>query len=258
MTSDSTLQAEARYLAQQFFAKEPRRSAEFTASLLDIYNKAQGKDFLVIHNPGGLGNKNLAHCFQWERSVVDGVCTTMGKLGHTWVLIQHFRTSRIWRERIRYIKELFRLSAIKANILAAELNFILQHIDTLKVILVGVSQGAAFGNLVMQHLTEPHRVYSVELGMIVTHKRRRVITERTLAIDGNGLMPDAMMEWNIMAVFKAFLVAPFRWLKYRITRKPMNFWNCVNVPGHEYNWNYPEVGQQIGSFLEANFGNNIE
>ena len=248
-----TLQAEARYLAQQLFDNASEKGMEFTNRLLDISARARGKDFLIIHNPGGWGTTHLEHCLQWERSIVAGINATLERLGYTRLLIQHFRTESGWRECIQDIKEQFRFFASKAQIVAAELEFLAWHINNLKVILIGVSQGAAFGNAVMQHLSEHCQVYSIELGMLFTQRPRRVVTERTLAIDSNGLMPDAMMEWDIITMLKAFLAAPFRWLKYWLGGKPTKFSYCINVPGHEYNWEYPEVRQQVGDFLEANF-----
>jgi hypothetical protein len=42
--------------------------------------------------------------------------------------------------------------------------------------------------------------------------------------------------------------------------QPKKFSYCINVPGHEYNWEYPEVQRQIEDFLNLNFGtkNNAE
>lgn len=142
----------------------------------------------------------------------------------------------------------------KAKIMAAELKFIAQHINNLKVILIGVSQGAAFGNAVMRQPGDLHQVYSIELGICYPHVSRRVVTERTLAIDSNGLMPDFMIRRNLKARFKAFITAFFRWFKHRLEGKPAKFTHLINLPGHEYSWEYPEVRQQIGDFLDINFG----
>ena len=73
-------------------------------------------------------------------------------------------------------------------------------------------------------------------------------------MDSNGLMPDAMLEWDLVTMVKAFSAAPFRWVKRQLQGKPTKFTQCINVPGHEYNWDYPEVQQQIGDFLNDNFG----
>jgi hypothetical protein len=136
--------------------------------------------------------------------------------------------------------------------MAAELQFITQHTSNLKVILIGVSQGAAFSNAVMQQLDGLHQVYSIELGLFFPHMSRRVVTENTLAMDSNGLVPDPVAHRNLKIGFKTYGTAPFRWLKCRLQGKPQRFAYCINVPGHEYSWEYPEVKQQIEGFLEIN------
>jgi len=254
MTDYLALREEAYQLAEQLLGKKTEKCAELAKRLVDICTQAQDKDFLLIHNPGGRGSTYLEHCLQWERSIVEGVSDTIERLGYSWLLTQHFRSGSGWRERIRFVKELFRLSADKVNVLAAELEFIIRHLSSIKIILIGGSQGAAFGNAVMQRLHGLCQVYSIELGIPFLHRSRRVVTERTLAIDGNGLMPDAMMEWDIATIVKVSSAAPFRWIKYRLQGKRVKFTYCINVPGHDYNWDYPEVRQQIGHFLNTNFG----
>jgi len=72
-------------------------------------------------------------------------------------------------------------------------------------------------------------------------------------------MPDALMEWNIPTILRTYLTAPFRWVKYRLQGKRIKFTYCINVPGHDYNWDYPEVQRQVEEFLNLNFGNsNLE
>ncbi len=138
--------------------------------------------------------------------------------------------------------------------MATELKFIARHTHNLRVILIGASQGAAFSNAVMRQLGKLHQIYSIELGIFFPHMSRRVVTERTLAIDSNGLAPDPMAHRNLKAGFKAYVIASFRWTGYRLEGKRVRFTNCVNVPGHEYNWEYPAVQQPIVDFLETNFG----
>lgn len=137
--------------------------------------------------------------------------------------------------------------------MAAELEFITRHISNLKVIQLGVSQGAAFTNAVMQQLQGLRRIYSIELGMFFWHRPRRVITGRTLAIDSNGVVPDAAVQGAILAGIRAYLAAPFRWLGYRLMGKPVKFSHCINVRGHNYDWHYPRLQQEIVDFLKLNF-----
>ncbi len=255
---DLTLQAEAGKLAQQLFGNALEKYANFPSELREVCAGARGKDILLIHNPGGFGSTPLEHLLKWERSIVEGVSATIGGLGYNWLLIQYFRAGASWWAHMRDMKEQVRFfftgESSKAGLMAAELKFIAQHINDLKIILVGASQGAAFNNVVMQQLGELHQVYSIELGIFFPHMPRRVITERTLAIDSNGVMPDPMAHRNLKVGAKAYITAPYRWIKYRLQGKPEKFTYCINAPGHDYSWEYPEVQRQIKDFLNTNFG----
>lgn len=253
-----TLKEEANHLAQQLFGNDIKKYASFTDRLLDICTRAQGKDFLLIHNPGGWGCTSLEHLLKWERSIVEGVSATVDKLGYSWWLIQYFRSGNSWWAHLQDMKEqaifFFKGKSAKAKVMAAELEFITCHLSALKVILIGVSQGAAFSNAVMRQIGELPQVYSIELGIFFPHMAWRVITERTLAIDSNGVMPDPMAHRNLKAGFKTYITAPYRWAKYRLQGKPEKFTYCINAPGHDYNWEYPEVKQRIIDFLNTHFG----
>ena len=265
MTEDYRLWREEAYLlAQQLLGNKPRKCTTFTNKLLDICIRAQGKDFLLIHNPGGWGSTDLEHLLNWERSVVEGIRATIERQGHSWLFIQYFRCGRSQWAHMRDMKEQTRFfftgKIFKAEVMAAELKFITQHLNNLKILLIGASHGAAFSNTVMRQLGELHQIYSIELGMFFSQMPRRVVTERTLAIDSNGHMPDPVVLRNLKATSKTYITAPYRWLKYWLEGNPVKFSYCINVPGHEYDWSYPAVQQKIVEFLRANFGtkNNLE
>ncbi|MFC1988866.1 hypothetical protein ACFLVJ_03435 [Chloroflexota bacterium] len=249
------LKEEAESLAKQLFEANTKKRLGFTERLLDICLKVQEKDILLIHNPGGWGLTPLEYLLQWERSIVEGVSSTIEELGYSWALIQYFRTNNGWLAVLGDIREQTRFFVNKARIMAAELEFITRHCKNLQVVMVGVSQGAAFSNAVSQNLNGFNQIFTIELGLPFPYKSRRVITERTLVLDSNGLMPDALMEWNVPTIVTTYLGAPFRWMKYRLNGKRIKFTYCVNVSGHDYNWDYPEVQRQIGEFLTLNFGN---
>jgi hypothetical protein len=140
----------------------------------------------------------------------------------------------------------------QAEVMAAEVKFLATRLKHLNIILLGVSQGAAFNNTVMKYLVAESNVCSIELGTFFAQLPRRVITGRTLALDSNGLVLDPVVHRNLRAAFKAYLFAPFRWINYKLAGKPEKFTYCINVPGHDYNWKYPEVNGQIVRFLQRN------
>jgi hypothetical protein len=248
------LREEARRIGRQLFGDDVEKGASFADRLMAIYREARGKDFLLIHNPGGWGNSPLENCMHWERSVIAGISTTLEKLGCSWSLSQHFRGGVGWRAHLRDIRDYVRFFSFQREVLAAEVEFLTEHLKSLKVILIGVSQGAGFSNAVMQKLNELQPVYSIELGVFFFHRPRRVITERTLIIDHNGLMPDAVIEGDFVTMVMTLPMAFLRWVKYRLKGKPVKFSRCIKLAGHDYHWEYPKVSQQIGDFLKLNFG----
>lgn len=260
MTSmKSELQVEIERLAERLLGRENGKRADFIGRVTETYNRAIGKEFLVIHNPGGWGNTLLELCLDWERSIVTGVTGTMDELGLTWALTQHFRSGNSFWHHMRDLgKEarfFFKSKSRQAEIMAEELRLLIRSLPELRVVLVGASQGAAFGNAVMRELGDNNQVYSIELGIFFPHMSHRVVTERTLAIDTNGMIPDPMAHRNLKAGTKAYMLAFLRWFKYRLQGKPAKFTHCINVPGHEYRWEYPAVQEKIREFLKANFGN---
>jgi pimeloyl-ACP methyl ester carboxylesterase len=245
---------EARRLGRQLFGEDTTRITRFAEHLMAIYQEARDKDFLLIHNPGGWGNSPLESCLHWERSVVAGISATLEKLGYRLSFSQHFRGGAGWREHLRDIRDYIRFFTFKRRVLAAEVEFLTRHIQNLRVIMIGISQGAGFSNAVMQRLNQLKDVYSIELGVFFYHRARRVITERTLAIDHNGLVPDALIEGDLVALLMTLPAACFRWVKSRLKGRPVKFSRCIKLAGHDYLWEYPKVSQQIGDFLKAHFG----
>jgi hypothetical protein len=250
MVSSPILMNEAYNFSRQVHPEDPKKSAAFARRLLDIYTLACEKEVLLVHNPGGWGRTYLDHCQQWEKNIVHGIEATLEKLGYNSLLIQYFRTDGGVIEVIRDIKEQIYFFNRKAKILSNGLEFLTSHLKGLTVILLGVSQGATFANAVMQKSNGLSQVFSIELGMMLPFSFRRKLTERTLSIDGNGEVPDALTQGNLIIGFRAFVSTPFRWIIYRLKGKRVKFTYCINVPGHNYDWlAYPQVRQKVENFL---------
>jgi pimeloyl-ACP methyl ester carboxylesterase len=251
--ADRDLREDAYNLAREIF-KSKKAAGEFARQVIDVCTGAQGKDILIIHNPGGWGHARLDQCLEWERGIVVGVKETVQEMGHSFLLTQYFRSGQGCREEMRDLKEQFRFFKSKANVMAAWLRFIITHVDGIKVILIGISQGAAFGSAVMQQLGEPYPVYSIELGFPFQYKSWRVITEKTLAVEGNGARPDVLVQGNLWLGARILIAAPFKWMWHRLRGRRVAFAHCVNAPGHEYDWANPRIERLIKGFLETNFG----
>jgi len=254
LTESKVLEEEVRQLALRLFGDSEEKRAGFEKRLLDMYTKSEKSQFLIIHNPGGWGNTRIENLLQWERSIIEGVDNTIRKMGYSGVLVQYFRSSTGWRAVFSDVREQSRYFNFKAEVMAEEMMLLTRHLNKLKILMIGISQGAAFSNAVLQRMDGEERIFSIEIGTPFYYKSKSVATDRSLTLNGNGLMPDALMEYNVPVILKTYFTAPVRWLKYRIQGKKIKFTYCINVPGHDYNWDYPEVRGKIEEFLRTKFG----
>lgn len=257
-TSELTLQQEAELIGRQLYKRDGRKQEQFVERVLDVCSRVEGKDFLVIHNPGGWGGTPFDDLEAWEKSVIDGVGGVLARANYSYQVVQHFRGGRSQWAHMRSTGEqtYFLLTGRwqVADELAAELNFYAKHFPKLKILLIGASQGAAFANAAMRRINGLPQIYSIELGIIFLHMKRRIITERTLVLDSNGVMADPIVHFNLGVTLKAYFTAPYRWLKCKREGRPRKLSTCINAPGHDYNWSYPGVSLRIEEFLNSKFG----
>ena len=244
-------------LAVKLFPHCQKRRQIFVDNVLEIYLASRDKDVLVLHSPGGWGNAHWDGVQDWEKSVVTGVTATIQKLGYSWIMKQYLRSGdglwggvSIWREAQTFF---FGVS-YRAQVLAKELILITESLPKLRIVLVGASQGAAFNNMVTMKLGDAERIYSIELGTFFPHMKRRQLTKRNLAIDSNGLIDDPICHLNLLASTKSYFMAFTRWFEYKAQGKHVKFTLCINTPGHEYRWEYPEIHGRINEFLNTVFG----
>ncbi len=244
-------------LAAGLFPRNSKKRQLLFNQLQDLYAAARNSDILVIHSPGGWGNAHWEAVQDWEKSIVTGVTATLEKLGYSYIMKQYFRSGDELWGRPSWIREgqffVFGKS-FRAEVFAAELKFLTANLPQLKIMLVGASQGAAFDNKVLMELGANDRVYSIELGTFFAHMRRRQLTGRNLAIDNNGFMKDPMCQRDLWQGTKSYFKAFVRWFNYKMQGKPVKFTNCINTPGHEYQWEFPEVKGRITKFLRDSFG----
>jgi len=246
----------ARQLAAELFPHNSKKRKLFFSVLQEKYSAARTSEILVIHSPGGWGNANWDNLQDWEKSIVTGVTATLEKLGYSYIMQQYLRSGEGLWGKPSWVREgqFFVVGkSFRAEVFAAELKFLTANLPQLKIILVGASQGAAFDNKALMELGANDRVYSIELGTFFAHMRRRRLTGRNLAIDNNGFMKDPMCQRDLWQGTKSYFRAFVRWFNYKMQGKPVKFTNCINTPGHEYQWEFPEVKGRITKFLKDAF-----
>jgi hypothetical protein len=71
-----------------------------------------------------------------------------------------------------------------------------------------------------------------------------------LVIRSNGTVPDAFSQGYLLTIIRANIEALFGLSQ----EYPGGILLYVAAPGHDYNWEYPDIRSRIIAFLRANLG----
>jgi len=239
---------DATELAGQLFGDYPEKYDDFVNQLLALYSEAEGKDFVVVFNPGGWG-WNLVETSPGWWSIFDGINSELESLGYTSLMLNYQRGVDSFLGRLDETGEMIIGYQSQAKDLASRVEFLTAHIPDLKVILAGESTGTILTDSTMKILVDNQQVYSIQTGPPFWH--RTTMLERTLVLTDNGIVPDSFSRGDILTIIWDNLKALFG-----SSESAGNFGTIlryVEAPGHDYWWQYPGVCSQITDFLRQNF-----
>ncbi len=237
---------DANSLASEYFGSDSVGYDMFVDNLLEVYSAAEGKDFLLIFNSGGQGREEIGP--EWG-SILEGIEGELGRLGYTHMFVIYERTSGGFWNFVKELRETMFYYRSKGKPLAAQIGFLTEHIEDIRVILLGESSGAMVGSQAMKLLQANDRVYSIQTGIPFYY--RRAVSDRALVMNSNGIAPDSLSNGDLWTIFRANLG---RIPTYRPEEGHFLFY--IRTPGHIYTWDHPGVHSKISAFLQNYFGNN--
>ena len=242
---------DATVRATELFGDCQEKCDLFADQLLAIYQEASDEDFVIIFSSGGWG-WSLAEASPGWTSIFDGIESELTSSGYTSLMLNHTRADNSFMGRLEELSAMFTGYQFKAEDLASRADFLTTHVPDLTVILAGESNGTIITDSAMEILVDNPQVYSIQTGPPFWHQQ--MMTERTLVLAGNGIVPDALSEGDVIGITWGYFKDWFN------LSKPVSYFGTaphyIAAPGHDYWWQYPEVYAQITSFLEQNFGVN--
>ena len=240
---------DATTLAKELFGDYRGKYNVFVNELLTLYVEAKDTDVVVLFNSGGWGSTRPENSAGWD-SIFDGIRNELQVLGYNTLFVNYQRTENNLRGAIDEFVELLSIYPTKTDTLARRVEFLTARIPALNVIVAGESNGTIISDSVMNQLRDNQRVYSIQTGPPFWY--RQTMLERTLVLENNGLMPDAFSTGDAGAI----LLASAKALLGLTPRddEPGRILSFLRAPGHDYQWQYPNVYYQITNFLEKNFG----
>jgi len=240
---------DANSLAEELFGDYEEQCDDFASQLLAIYSEAKDKDFVIIFNPGGWG-KDLAEASPDWWGILDGIKSELDSSGYASLLLDYQRTGETLRGCLDEFVEMLTFYPSKAKDLATRVEFLIDNVPDLKVIVAGESTGTVISDSAMTILKDNPQVYSIQTGPPFWHKN--LTLDRTLIITDNGIIPDSFSQGDIPAMIAANLEILFGISQPESNSGKILYY--VRAPGHDYQWQYPGVYSQILGFLHQNFG----
>ena len=239
---------DAEKMANELVGNDEARHQIVMDQLVGSYVAARDADIVVFFNSGGMGWNYIVDTPGWA-TILDGITSELKELGCRPLVLNYSRTSKgLWGSVKEAIEASTRYSK-KVVGMEKRVEFLIDHLPDLKVIITGESTGTTIAEEAMGFFRDRANVYSIQTGnpwwYMTTDQ------ERTLRINTNGTCEDAFNKGNvpgmIWVTFKGWigLSSP--------ADNPGDILKFLKAPGHHYSWTYPDVSSEIIKFLEENF-----
>jgi pimeloyl-ACP methyl ester carboxylesterase len=206
-------------------------------------------DLIIIFNPGGWGDTPMKEA-QDFLPIVEGMADTLDQWGHNVVVIPYNRANEGILNKISATKDFFAGYSFSSDTFAKDLDSIIEKFPDKKIILAGLSNGAAFINETYGKVSEGlnDSLYAISVGSPFWSEKAE--GKNVLQIDNNG--KDTLSGGKIGSLLLATIKAPFKWFFSKTAGESVSLSKAFQAEGHSYSWSSPETRDSILMFLENN------
>jgi len=212
----------------------------------EFLNSASQNDVIIIFNSGGWGNTPLEKAEDFA-PIIEGIQETLNEWGYNSMVIPYERTKNSFFGKITGIKGTIWAFRNQAEPLSKEIEEFLKKNPSKKIIMAGLSNGAAFVDDTMGEISDniKNQVLAIEVG--VPFWKKKLDSENILLLNNQG--KDPLSKGEIKVLFSVLFKAPLRWLLAKVSGENITFSQALYFSGHEYSW--IKVKPDITSFLES-------
>lgn len=201
-------------------------------------NLTPQNDVIIIFNSGGWGNTPLEEALDFA-PVIQGIQEDLNQFGYDAVVITFNRTKDNFWGKVAGAKDFFSSFSFSSEVLAKDLEDLVNRFPDKKIVMAGLSNGATFTTKTYEKMSVKAResVYAISAGLpfwVETEKEQNL-----LQLDNNG--KDSLAIGDAFSLLGSLLKAPRKWLAEIKTEQI--------AAGHLYPWERPEVGSKIITFL---------
>jgi hypothetical protein len=213
-------------------------------------SSAPQSDVIIIFNSGGWGNTSLEEAEDFE-PIIKGIQKTLNGWGYNSLVIPYTRTKDGFFGKITGAKDFLSSFELSSNLLAEEIESLIEEMPDKKVIVTGLSAGGAFASETYEKISEETRGSIMVITAGTPFWVNVSGSENVLQLNNAG--KDSLAEGKIKILLLSLLESPLKWLSAKIKGQDLAFSQVIQAPGHNYFWNTPEVGPEIVVFLKNRF-----
>ena len=215
----------------------------------EILNSATNSDVIIIFNSGGWGNTPLEKAEDFT-PIIEGIQQTLSERGYNSLVIPYIRTKDDFLGKITGARDFLSSFKSSSEILAEKVEFLVEQFPDKKIIMAGLSSGAALVDETIEEISENSQIYAIEAGVPfwTPPSRHPYNSENILQLNNSG--KDSLSAGEIRTLLFTLIKAPVKWISSKISGQNLPFSQAFHAPGHDYLWDSPEVGSQIVTFLE--------
>jgi len=211
---------------------------------LEALERIDSNDIIIIFTSGGWGNTPLKEAKDLA-PIIEGIQEKFKKLGYDSFIIPYFRTKNTILGKISSTKDFLHSFEFSSKDLSEKIELLTHTLPENKIILTGLSNGAALIEETMKKISDSASIYAIEIGAPFWEKG--LPSENILRIQREE---DSLAKGEIDDLVLTFFKAPFKWLNSKLKGENLGFSEVLNLPGHCYPWSLSEIHSQIIGFLE--------
>jgi len=232
--------------AGSFYPEDSKAAEDFTAQLVGAYKSCEDIDILLVFNAGGFGWDSVTDATGWL-TVMDGIIAELSGRGYKLLAVDYKRTQTSLSGVLSEAMAFWGFYPLKSAELAERIDFLTLHLEELRVIITGESNGASIVEETFRRLQDNPRVFAIQTGPTVI--TRCVNSERSLVMRHNGSIPDSFSHGDMFTIIRSNLEAMLGIYQ----EQPGDILFYIGAPGHYYCWEFEGLRQTITEFLHRYF-----
>lgn len=210
----------------------------------ELMKAGQESDVVIVFNSGGWGTVPFDKAFDFN-PIINETKKIIEEHDYKVSVVQYYRTEETFFAKVASLREVFFNFPDSSKVFSRRIEEFLEKNPDDKVVMAGLSNGAAFVDAAMADLKQDkNNVFAIELG--APFWKKNVKSENIISLNNQS---DILANGKLGQLLFSAIKAPFVWAYSNISGSRISLVEAMHIDGHDYYW--PEVKNQLTEFVEA-------